>query len=279
MNRALWMQSLRGTWWLLVACSVLIFAFIWFRLWIVSHIDFDAASKLISQMMPQFLQQLLPVPIEVMTSSEGRIVFGYEELPVLLLMALWSVSLGTDCLAGRLGDGTMEMLLAQPVRRVDVVVSHTGVGLAGVVVVASATWLAMLSGLATLDFGEGITTTTYLPAYFNLLSVGVFFLGTATLASAVVNARSQAVALIVGFYVVEFTCRVMGMLSPQVAWLKRITFMSLYQPTLLTIGTQTDPATYRPLLWQYNVTLTLLGLGAIGVAAVIFCRRDLPAPL
>ena len=35
----------------------------------------------------------------------GASAFSYEELPVILLMGLWTVTRGSDCLAGRVGSG------------------------------------------------------------------------------------------------------------------------------------------------------------------------------
>ena len=279
MNRALWIQTLRESLLLLLGCCVLLFGFIWLRLWIVAQIDFAEAANLFTKMLPKFFQQLLPVPMDMIATIEGRVVFGYEEMPVGLLMALWTVTRGSECLAGRLGDGTLEMMLAQPVRRLALVTSHSGVTLLGVVGVALAAWLGTVTGILTVGFEEATSATTYLPATFNLLAVGTFMAGIATLASAVARSRAQAVALFVGFYVLEITCKILGLLSTNLAWLKKLTFLSLYEPTQLTIGLQSDPDHYGPLLWQYSGALIGLGIAAIAVAAAIFCKRDVPAPL
>ncbi|HCK40321.1 MAG TPA: hypothetical protein DHW22_01675, partial [Planctomycetaceae bacterium] len=104
MIRALWVQSLRDSALLLCGCCSLLFGFIWFRLWIVSQINFAEAVGLFNKMLPDFFHKLLPVPIDMIATLEGRVVMGYEELPVGLLMALWTVTRGTECLAGRLWD-------------------------------------------------------------------------------------------------------------------------------------------------------------------------------
>jgi len=219
------------------------------------------------------------VPIEVIATIEGRITFSYEELPVGLLIALWTVARGSECLAGRLGDGTMEMLLSQPVRRLTIVVSHGAVTVLGIGLISLAAWLATAIGIATIDFGEPTSAMTYLPAVTNLFSVGVFMTGAATLASALGRSRAQAVAIFVAFYVVEITCKILGLLASKMAWLKKLSFLSAYEPTLITIGLQKEPSEYWPIFWQYNGLLIGLGFACLAIAAIIFCHRDVQAPL
>ncbi len=276
---ALWKKSFRDSWPLLLACCGLLLGFLWFRLWVVAQIDFQKAITLLAKMVPQFVQQNLPAPLEALTAGAGQVAFGWEEGPVLLLSALWSVSRGTHCLAGRLGDGSMEMLLAQPVRRITLVASHTGVTLVGAAAIASSAWLGTALGLATCGQGPAISATTFLPIAMNLFALCVLLVGIATLASALASSRGAAVAMVVGFYIVELTCKVLSMVSPNVAWLKWLTFLTAYQPTRLTLGLQEKPAEHWPLFWQLNSFLLGLGLLTLALATARFCRRDLPAPL
>lgn len=279
MSQALWIRTFRDSLSLLAGCCALLFGFVWLRLWIVSQINFAEATNLFTKMLPKFFEQLLPVPFDEIATIEGRIVFGFEELPVALLVALWAVSRGTDCLAGRMGDGTLEMLLAQPVRRMTLFTSHSGVTLLGVGACASAAWLGTAAGILTVDFQETTSATVYLPATVNLFSLGTFMVGAATLVSAVAASRAQAVAIFVGFYVLELTCKLLSLMSTDLEWLNKLTFLSAYEPTQLTIGLQSAPAQTWPLFWQTNGTLTALGACALAVAAAIFCWRDVPAPL
>lgn len=272
-------RSFRDGFALLASCCALIFAFIWLRLWIVSQMDFKEAIGMFTKIIPEFIEKMLPVPIELIATIEGRITFSYEELPVLLLMALWAVTRGSECLAGRLGDGTMELLLSQPVKRLTLVTSHVAVTLVGVGLIALVGWLGTAVGIATVDFDEPTSAHTYLPAAANLLSVGCFMTGVATLASALGRSRAQAVAIFVTFYVVEMTCKILGLISSIMAWLKKFSFLSAYEPTLLTIGLVKEPNEYWPLFWQYNALLLGLGVLAFVIASAIFCHRDVPAPL
>ncbi|MBA4105447.1 MAG: hypothetical protein C0485_06785 [Pirellula sp.] len=278
MNLVLLGRSLRDSWLLLVSCCVMSFGFTWLRVWVASHIKVDAFIKFFSEGL-QIFQGLLPVPIEDLASPLGRVAFSFEELGLLMLLGLWTVTRATDCLAGRIGAGTMEMLLAQPVRRLTLVTTHTAVTLGGVLAMGAASWLGVKFGLQFSKFEEAPEWTKLAPAAVNFVCLGVFITGAATLVAALVRTRSQAVGMVIAFYVVELMLMIIGRLNDRFAWMNRLTILSVYEPTLLTIGLNRDPSVYWPLFWQYNATLLGLGVAALALAATIFCRRDVPAPL
>jgi ABC-type transport system involved in multi-copper enzyme maturation permease subunit len=278
MNRTLVMRSARDNWMLLISCCALSFAFVWLRVWVASKIKMETFVKIFAEGLSIF-SKLLPVPIEELASPLGRAAFSYEEGPVILLLGLWTVTRGSDCLAGRLGSGAMEMLLAQPLRRIRLVTSHSVVTLIGVLLLGLACWLGLGAGLATSEFDPPPALRTLLPAAINYVGLGAFLLGASTFASAVSRTRSQAVAAVMGFYVVELAFMIVGRLSPSAAWLERLTILSAYEPTKLTLGMAREAAAHWPMFWQHNAALFGLGTLLWIIAAAIFCRRDVQAPL
>ena len=148
----------------------------------------------------------------------------------------------------------MEMLLSQPVRRITLLSSHVAVTLVGVALIALTAWLATATGVATIDFDETTSASTFAPAAINLFTVGFFMAGTATLASALGRSRAHAVAIFVAFYVVEITCKILGLLASKVAWLKKFSYLSAYEPTLLThrIGQRASRTLAPVLAIQYH---------------------------
>jgi ABC-type transport system involved in multi-copper enzyme maturation permease subunit len=278
MNRVLIVRSLRDSWVLLACCCALTTAFIWVRVWFSSKIKIEHFIKMFSGGL-RFVQDLLPVSIEELASPLGRAAFSYEELPVALLLGLWTLTRGSECLVGRVGAGTMEMLLAQPLRRITLVASHSMVTLAGVAAVGAASWLGLGAGLSASEFDPPPPLRSILPALLNYLAFGVFILGISTLASATARTRSQAVALVAGFYVVELALLILGRLAPSTRWMEKLTILSAFQPTKLTVGVARDAAAGWPLCWQYCAILAGLGAALWIAAAAIFCHRDVPAPL
>ncbi len=248
------------------------------RIWIASKIQVDALVKLFSGGMKIF-QDLLPVSIEDLASPLGRASFGFEEGPTILLLGLWAVTRASECIAGRVGAGTMEMLLAQPMRRVTAVTSHTWVTLSGVAAMGAAGWLGTGLGLSVSAFKEPPTATDVWPAAVNFVGLGVFLAGVTTFVSAAARTRSQAVAGVIGFYVVELALMIVSRISPSARWLENFTFLTAYDPTFLTLGLAREPATHWPLFWEYNLCLYGLGAALLAAGTAIFCYRDVPAPL
>ena len=278
MNFVLFARSLRDSWLLLVSCSLLSLGFTWLRVWVASQIKVDAFVKFFSESLKVF-QALLPVSIEDLAAPLGRVAFSFEELGLLMLLGLWAVTRATDCLAGRLSAGTMEMLLAQPIRRLTLVTTHTAVTLLGVVAIGLASWLGIRLGLHFSKFDDPPQAMQLLPAAVNFVCLGVFITGAATLISAIVRTRSQAVGLVIAFYVAELALMIVGRIVGRFAWMNKLTILSVYEPTLLTIGLNRDPSAYWPLFWQYNGCLLGLGVVTLAISAAIFCHRDVPAPL
>jgi ABC-type transport system involved in multi-copper enzyme maturation permease subunit len=278
MNAVLLGRSLRDSWLLLVSCSLLSLGFTWLRVWVASHIKVDAFVKFFSESL-QVFQALLPVSIEELASPLGRVAFSFEEFGLLMLLGLWTVTRATDCLAGRIGAGTMEMLLAQPIRRLTLVSTHTAITLLGVLAIGLASWIGVRLGLEFSKFEQPPDAMKVAPAAVNFLCLGVFITGAATLIAALVRSRSQAVGLVIAFYVVQLTLMIIGRLNDQFSWMNWLTILSVYEPTLLTIGLNRDPSSYWPLFWQYNGCLLGLGAATLALSAAIFCHRDVPAPL
>jgi ABC-2 type transport system permease protein len=278
MNAVLILRSFRDGWLLLVSCAGLALGFTWLRVWVASQIKADAFIKFFSESL-QIFQSLLPVPIAEFATPLARVAFSYEEFGLILLLGLWAITRGTDCIAGRVGAGTMEMLLAQPIRRLSVITSHTLVTLMGVLVIAATSWLGVRLGLAVSDFEQSPTWLDIAPAPANFVGLGVFITGLATFVSAVVRTRGAAVGLVIGFYVVQIAFMIIGRVSEQFRWMRWSTILSAYEPTLLTLALHREPDKFWPMFYQYNAWLFGLGGLLLALSAVIFCRRDVPAPL
>lgn len=278
MNAVLVIQSLRDSWLMLVSCAALAFGFTWLRVWVASQIKPDAFIRFFSESLQAF-QALLPVPIAEFATPLARVAFSFEEFGLVLLMGMWCIARGSDCIAGRVSAGTMEMLLAQPLRRVSIVASHTLVTLLGVLAVVAMSWLGVRVGLALSEFEESPRWTQFAPGAANFVGLGTFMVGAATFISAVVRTRGHAVGLMIGFYVVQIGLMIIGRVSEQFAWISRLTILSAYEPTLLTLKLARDPEGFWTMFWQYNAWLFGMSALLLVLSAVIFCRRDVPAPM
>ncbi len=278
MNRVLITRSFRDSAVTLAVCSTLVAGFTWLRVWVASQIKADAFIKLFSESLKVF-QALLPAPIEDFASPLGRVAFTYEEFGLILLVGMWSIARGSECIAGRVGAGTLEMLLAQPIRRVSIVASHTLVTVVGILALSAAAWFGIGLGLRFSKFEAPPAFLQLGPGALQLVGLGLFMGAAATFASSLVRNRGTAVGLMIGFYVIELALMIVSRVSTHFAWMKWLTILAAYEPTMLTLGIDRDPATYWPLYWQYNAILFGLAAVLFMASAAIFSYRDVPAPL
>ena len=139
---------------------------------------------------------------------------------------------------------------------------------------------------------ELVDPMVLLPATLNYLSLGVFLVGLTTMLSSWDRYRWRTIGLSVGFYVVQQILELIGLAVEHLQWVKTLTFFSAYEP----IRFVSESLRYPARRWAFFIVddggawnglgplgldAVLIGLGAIGIiaATLIFCRRDLPAPL
>jgi ABC-type transport system involved in multi-copper enzyme maturation permease subunit len=169
--------------------------------------------------------------------------------------------------------------LAQPLRRITVLSTHTLVTLGGVVVIAVTSWLGVRMGLAVSEFEPSPNWIDIAPGPANFVGLGIFITGAATFVSALVHSRGNAVGIMIGFYIVEIAVMIVARVVEQLGWMRWLTILSAYEPTLLTLALDRRPDEFWPMFWQYNACLVGLGAVLLALSTAIFCRRDVPAPL
>jgi ABC-2 type transport system permease protein len=275
MNRALWIKAFHESKWLLLGCVLLMFVFQWLRVWIISQIKVAHVRKILSDYVPEFVQKLLPVSIEELASTSGRIAIGYEEPILLVVLVIWAVGRASDSVSGEIGRGTMEMLLAQPVRRVHLLNVHTVVTLMGIVILAAWAWLGTVVGIATVELEEPVQARTFLPAAANLMCLGILVAGVTAMFSAIDQNRGRTIGIAVGLFMFQLIIKIVGRTADQFDWLRYATVLTAFEPQVLSRSAGAPTST----ILLYNGLL--LGLAAVFylVAVAVFCRRDIPAPL
>lgn len=325
MNRALLRKCWLEAQWLLVACAAAIFAFCWVRVWMVSRIDTSRFEAIID-LLPGDWQRFTPVDMKWLVTYAGRISLAYDEPIVVFGMSIWAIGRGSDCVSGELNRGTMEMLLAQPLSRLQILVTQSFVTLTGVFVLAAVAWLGTYTGIQTMTAKEEVAATVtlpitipgigselpvpwrekktietpmrlkvdarqFLPATVNLFALGVTLAGLATVVSASDRYRWRTIGIVTGIYVAQILLKLIGMASDSWRWLTWLSFLTAYEPEEFVQWSVSDPA----VTWSFtrlDAAGTVVGLGPLGydflligigvvsyvLAAIIFQRRDLPAP-
>jgi len=285
MNLALWWKSFREGWWLLISCAALLYFFSWMNVWLVSEVESSHLLRVLKYFRNPMLEQLLPVPLDVLVSSAGRLAAGFDHPLVMVPTCVWAIARGSDSISGEIGRGTMEVLLAQPIRRIEVLISQAGITILGALFLALSVWLGIATGLYKFNLAEEPLANLYWPATSNLFCLSFALAGLTTFLSSFDRFRARTIGLSVGILLLEIVLALIAIsASESWEWVRWITFISAYQPQVLSFHywpkeVAKDPELSWRLLWHYNGSLLALGTVCYATAAAIFCRRDLPAPL
>ncbi|ADB19182.1 hypothetical protein Psta_4540 [Pirellula staleyi DSM 6068] len=322
MNRAVLKKCIIEVRLLLAACALALFAFCWVRVWIVSTIESSVFSSILDKLWDKF-ESFAPVPLSQLVTYTGRIAMTYDEPIVVMCMSLFAIARGSDAVSGELNRGTMEMLLAQPVSRLQVLTTQAIVTITGVILLAVASYAGVATGVqltsvqeepparvleipgfsfniplefkprekVTIPMRERVKTEHLIPGAVNLLCLGVCLAGLATLVSSWERYRWRTIGIIVTFWVLSTVAKVLGTAVDGWEVLRYVSIFTAYEPQkfisiamnapdfnwALSYASAKGPIELGPL----GCNLILLFIGAVGYifSAIIFIKRDLPAPL
>lgn len=274
MNTALWRKAIADGRTQLLASCVLLFLFGWFFVWIQSLFKMGAIAGMLG-LLPDFIQDLVPVPLEQFATPRGRLTILYMHIVTLLICFGWAIARGSSAVSGGIAAGTHELILTLPIRRASVLVSVGCVAAVGALLLAFSTWLGNCLGVLTVTLEGGpVSAWDFIPAAVNLFFVTFCLTGITTLISAFGKDRWRTIFLASGVVVISTPLDMVGSLWEPGAWLSYLSFLSAYDPPSLVLADEN--------VWllslRLNGVLLAVGLVCYVVAAVVFSRRDIPVP-
>jgi ABC-2 type transport system permease protein len=300
-NKALWQKNIGEAKWLLLALVLLLFSFCWVRTWIVSLLEADRFAAVIQPLWDKW-SQFSPVSLKHLLSYPGRVAMTYVEPIVTFGMAVWAISRGSDSVSGELGRGSLEMLLAQPVSRLQVLWTQATVTISGAAILAMACWCGNWVGVnvTTVTISEQplitripgigleipnpflpavqrevpmrelVNTIDLLPAVFNLFCLGFCLAGLATLASSYDRYRWRAIGVVSTVFVVQFIIKGFALSTESLLWLKRFTFFTAFEPqAFVELATDEKRSAETWSFWLSEPTQAFETLGPMGNNAIL----------
>ena len=261
MNRTVLKKALIEVRLLFAACAATLFEFCWLRVWIVSRLEMQSFAQIIEQLWDKW-KDFSPVPLSQLLSYSGRIAVGYDEPIVVFSVAIFAIARGSDAVAGELNRGSMEMLLAQPISRLQVLYSQMLVTVGALLLLAFAAWSGTWAGIQSNDVEEevpppslkvpGINLTiplgfgprekitvpmrervdimTLLPGAVNLFSFGFCWAGIATLVSSCDRYRWRTIGIVSAFFVLSMIAKIAGLAVPWMRPLLKLSIFTAYEP-------------------------------------------------
>jgi ABC-2 type transport system permease protein len=271
----LWRLAWREQRVLLLSLVSLLLVFGVVYVWLVSRVKLEG---LLSSLLSTFkdFEALSGVPFKDVATISGRIALGFIDPVVLLTMTTWAISRGSDLVSGELDRGTLELTLAQPIRRMSFLLAKVALGLVGVVVLALAFWIGISLGILLVHApDEQVSGWEFWPGVLNIMLLGVMILGVSCAMSSWDRYRWRTVGIMGGCYATWLLFKILyKMGGAPWSWIGWLTPFRWFEPQLLIreVGDWS-------LQLGYNAMLLLIGMTGYVISAVVFTKRDLPAPL
>ena len=278
---------------LLVASALALFSFCWLRVGVIGQIEMGSFQVILEQVWDKY-EKYSPVPLSQLLTYHGRVAMAYAEPLVVLCLSVWAIARGSDVVSGQLGRGVMEMLLAQPIRRWEIMLSQSLVTVIGIALLCTCIWTGVAMGIHTTTVKEERTPTLAIPFlgwtvplpymepelveapmsertsahYFiyptlNLFSLTFFLAGMATFLSSWDRYRWRTIGLISGFVVLQMMMRILSLASEPLHWMAYVTFFSAYEPeVMVSLAVQSPEKLVHFLL--YDDQGHMIGPGPLG---------------
>jgi ABC-2 type transport system permease protein len=231
---------------------------------------------------------------------------GYVHPLVITILCVWAIGRSSGAIAGEIDRGTMELLLAQPVRRSRLILAHFSMDLLTIPLVCLSLWAGTYVGvwlvgpieLSSEDLNRfpfkvnvdkealRLDPGAFGPGLLNVAALIFAVSGYTLWLSAGGRFRWKVLGAAVFITLLQFLINVVGQFWETVAVLRPFTVFYYYQPQQIVLAQRwaVDLGT----VWNHGQplrSLNVLGvLGTVGVAGYgmalwTFTRRDLPAPL
>ncbi|MGY8768491.1 MAG: hypothetical protein ACKVH8_08705 [Pirellulales bacterium] len=274
MNLLLLSRAFREARLLMFGCALTMFGFCMIRVWIVGQVDMSRFRGILEILRPE-VERLSSVSFEQIITYPGRVAITYNEPMVIILMLVWTIARGSAAVSGQLSQGTLEMLLAQPISRVQWMLSNAIITVFGVMLIASSGWAGIYVGVETttvkiekkpvtlqlplfninipLPFttdddspdraplSDFVDVGIYVPSALNLMGLGLFFAGVTTLMSSWDRYRWRTIGIVSGFLIIQMILRVLSLSIEGQEWLAYFTILSWYEPEVLATFAVHEP--------------------------------------
>ena len=99
-----------------LTCGLAMVGFMVLRVWSITLLGSEEFREIIKHFKD--FEKFSPVPFSSLITYTGRVARTFNEPIVLFVVLIWTISRGSDTVAGQINRGTMEMLLGNPVSRV-----------------------------------------------------------------------------------------------------------------------------------------------------------------
>ena len=280
--------------WIVVAVLLFLFQILWAR--ITSRVSTQILNALQDAGVSlDHLQRILMGPNEMIGQMVQAIIGGekialdkpgdmmsisYVHPLVLTILCIWALGRAANAIAGEIDRGTLELLLAQPIRRSQVILAHLLVDAIVFPTLCTAMWVGTYCGTWWMGLQSlprsSVEPWRFLPALLCVFALLFAVSGVTMAMSAQGRSRARVWGWAISIFLSMFLVNVLGQIWPALEWIRPFMLFYHYQPQgmIQHADWYTNPAS-----WLHLGVLVGFGTAGYLCAWITFCRRDLPAPL
>ncbi len=275
---------------------------------------FQIVARAQNKKMEEVERQLFRGPGRVMQTVIGGdqlrferaqdvLSIGYVHPLMQVVLSLWAIGRAAGALAGEIDRGTMELLLAQPIRRSFLVLAHLIVDLVAIPCLCISLWAGLYLGtifvgplqpdvdmykdfpVVLQEIDPAVLEMDVRSFGWPLVNVGalMFALSGLTMAlSSLERSRWRVIGGASAVLVLLFVFNIIGQIWESAAILRPLSLFYYYQPQNIALrGVWTVSLEPWGLDAEVLAVGVLFALGVIGyvIALRVFMNRDIPAPL
>ena len=220
----------------------------------------------------------LPEPMKAALGYDGidfsNATFTPESFATIEFIVLWPLLIGVYGIFSSIGiareaeRGTLDLLLAQPIKRYKVLISKFAVFVVAALLIAAASLLGLVFGTAIIN--ESVNTTSLALALFEALLLVLAFASIAVLCSVIFLEPRKSLlvsgVIMAGSYILNFIVPILG---PSLEWLRNLSLFYHYQPH--------DVVGNASLNGTAVTVYAVVAIVCFAAALIVFQRRDLNA--
>jgi ABC-2 type transport system permease protein len=202
-------------------------------------------------------------------SLSGAVAVGYIHPISIILVSIFAIGFATSAIAGERQRGTLEVLLARPLSRRQVYVTTLAAVFVFIGLVLAAASLGTILGSGIVGVAGELTVARLPLLWLNGMLLWGSIAAIALAASVSFDRLTPALGVTLAIVIVSYFLYVLGSLWPDAAGLEPYSLFNYLASRDILNGTVDLGGL---------ALLALVGTIAIGVALVVFPRRDLAAP-
>jgi ABC-type transport system involved in multi-copper enzyme maturation permease subunit len=234
---------------------------------LVSTVDISGAAGQIIKSLPPSLRSMLGEEFLGGLTTRGILAFGWNHPIALALGAAIAIVLATRGIAGEIENGAMELMLSQPLSRMNYFAAHVGFALLALATLSLSGWLGTAIGQHVFDLNA------FAPGNLFRLVVNFFllqsaWLGITLLLSVFGRERGRVAGAAFFLALISYLVQVIGRLWPAAAFLLPFSLYTYYSPPALLVES-------RPVGKSLVILFSAIAV-SLGSAAWRFQRRDIP---